>query len=268
MAAENGFQKAALITGASSGIGYELAKLCLKDGYRLVLVARSKTRLDEVARKLDPEKKSKIVVLPKDLSNLSSAREIFDETQGEGLDIDLLVNNAGFGTYGPFVDGDMKKELEMIQLNVLALTALTKLYLPGMVQRKRGRVMNVASTAAFQPGPLMAVYYATKAYVLSFSEALANELKGSGVSVTALCPGPTETGFQAAAKMEDSKLVASGQVKMMDAQTVAEAGYRGLMSGKSVVVPGLQNKVMIQAVRFFPRAMITSIVRKVQERTK
>ena len=266
--AENGKTKAALITGASSGIGYELAGLAKKDGYRLVLIARSKPRLDELARKLDPEGKSKILVLPKDLSATNAAREVYDEVKGEGLDIDLLVNNAGFGLYGPYVETDGRKEQEMILLNVLALTNLTKLFLPAMVKRGRGRVLNVASTAAFQPGPLMAVYYATKAYVLSYSEALANEVAGTGVTVTVLCPGPTETGFAQAANAEKSKLFASGQMKMMDAATVARIGYRAAMCGKTVVVPGLQNKVMVQSVRLAPRKMLTSIVRKIQERAR
>lgn len=257
--------KAALITGASSGIGYELAKLALQDGYALVLVARNKAKLDEVAKTLDPTGKARIVVLPKDLSLTQSSRELADELKGQDLEVELLVNNAGFGMYGPFVDADPKREIEMIQLNILSLTTLTKQFLPGMVARKRGRIINLASTAAFQPGPLMAVYYASKAYVLSFSEALANELAGTGVTVTALCPGPTETGFQSAAKMEHSKLVSSGQVKMMSAEVVARAGYRAAQCGKTVVIPGLQNAIMAQSVRFAPRKLVTSLVRKMQE---
>jgi short-subunit dehydrogenase len=263
---ENGNSKVALVTGASSGIGLELARLAHKDGYRLVLVARSKPRLDELARMLDP--KGRIVVLPKDLAATNAPREIFDELKGRGLDVDLLVNNAGFAVYGPYVETDGKREQEMIQLNILALTNLTKLFLPGMVKRGRGRVINVASTAAFLPGPLMAVYYATKAYVLSYSEALANEMKGTGVTVTALCPGPTETGFAHTAKVENTRLFASGQVHVMDAATVARIGYEAAVCGKTVVVPGFQNKLVVQSGRITPRNILTEIVRRVQERTK
>ena len=259
--------KTALITGASSGIGQEFAKLLHAEGYKLVLVARNRSRLEEFAKQLDPEGKAGIRIVPKDLSAISAAAELGAELSTVGVEIDLLVNNAGFGMWGPFVEMAAEREIEMVQLNVVSVTTLTKEFLPGMVKRGRGGVLNVASTAAFQPGPLMAVYYASKAYVLSFSEALANEVKGTGVHVTALCPGPVETGFQKAAKMEDSKLVASGQVKMMDARTVAVAGYRGLLAGKAIVIPGFQNRLMANSIRFLPRGLVTTVVRKAQERT-
>jgi uncharacterized protein len=177
----------------------------------------------------------------------------------------VLVNNAGYASYGLFAQTEAEAQLRMIQLNVSALTALTRAWLPGMLARGWGRVLNVASTAAFQPGPLMAVYYATKAYVLSFSEALADETRGSGVSVTCLCPGPTQTGFQARAQMEESRLVKGKRI--MDSRAVARAGYAGLMAGRSVVIPGLKNKVLAQSVRLLPRRTVTTLVRSAQERS-
>ena len=184
--------------------------------------------------------------------------------EARGIDVDVLVNNAGYALYGAFTETDLADELAMIQVNIVALTHLTKLLVRKMVARKDGRVLNVASTAAFQPGPLMAVYYATKAYVLSFSEALANELSGTGVTVTALCPGPTKTGFQARAQMEESKLVRGKEI--MTSETVARAGYAGMMKGKTVVIPGMSNKMLAQAVRFLPRNTVTKMVRNAQER--
>ena len=199
-----------------------------------------------------------------DLSSPSSPRTIVETVAAQGREIDVLVNNAGYGLFGRFLETSLDTELDMIQVNIVALTHLTKLLVRKMVARKEGRVLNVASTAAFQPGPLMAVYYATKAYVLSFSEALANELVGTGVTVTALCPGPTKTGFQARAQMEESKLVRGKEI--MTAETVARAGYAGLMKGKTVVIPGMSNKMMAQAVRFLPRNTVTKLVRNAQER--
>jgi short-subunit dehydrogenase len=202
-------------------------------------------------------------VLAYDLAQPAVPAQIAARLQQDDLAIEVLVNNAGFATYGPFIATDLATELEMIQVNVVALTQLTKLLLPGMVQRRSGRILNVASTAAFQPGPLMAVYYATKAYVLSFSEALANEVRGSGVRVTALCPGPTRSGFQSRAQMEGSRLVRG---ELMDAATAARAGYAGLMQGKTVVIPGLRNRLLVEVVRFTPRALVTQVVRRMQER--
>ena len=246
----------ALITGASGGIGLELARIFAREGSALVLVARNRRRLEEIAAELKP---AQVRVIAKDLS-VSGAAE---ETHAEVPQVDVLVNNAGFGVYGKFAETPLEDELGMMQLNMTALVILTKLYLPAMIAARKGRIMNVASTAAFQPGPLMAGYYATKAFVLSFSEAIANELEGTGVTVTALCPGPTATGFQERGKMENSGLV-KGK-KIMDARTVAEVGYRAMMSGKPVVIPGLGNKLLAQSVRFSPRSMVTKIVRKMQE---
>jgi short-subunit dehydrogenase len=253
----------ALVTGASGGIGEELARLFAADGHSLVLVARSRDKLERLASELKEKHRVAARVLPADLSRAESPREIFEELGGAGVSIDALVNNAGFGSYGPFAETDLKQELEMLQVNVVALTHLTKLFLPAMLARRRGYVMNVASTAAFQPGPLMAVYYASKAYVLSLSEALSNECGGTGVRVSALCPGPTETGFVAAAGMGDSKLFDRA---VMDARTVAAAGYRGLLAGKPVVIPGLRNNLLARSIGFFPRGLVTKVVRGIQEK--
>ena len=183
-----------------------------------------------------------------------------------GLSVDVLVNDAGFGVYGPFAETAIGKELEMIQVNVMALTHLTKLLLAGMRARRAGRILNVASTAAFQPGPLMAVYYASKAYVLSFTEALANELAGSGVTVTALCPGPTITEFQKHAGVAQTRLFRS--MLVMNASEVARAGYEGMLRGKRLVIPGVGNRLLVQALRVSPRSFVTAAARRVQESKK
>ncbi len=253
----------ALVTGASSGIGLELAMLLAKDRHDLVLVARGRDRLDSVARGLTGEFGVAATVLTADLTDPSAPIDIALALAEQKLSIDVLVNNAGFGVYGFFAQTPLEKELAMIQVHITALTHLTKLLLPGMLERRRGRILNVASTAAFQPGPLMAVYYATKAYVLSFSEALANETAGTGVTVTALCPGPTITEFQKQAGLEMTRLFKSPLV--MDAPTVARAGYEGMMRGKRVVVPGATNRTLVQALRVTPRRLVTAIARRVQE---
>jgi hypothetical protein len=253
----------ALVTGASGGIGEELARLFAADGHDLVLVARSRDRLERLAGQLEERHGVAARVLAADLSRAEAPGEIFAELAGAGVRLDALVNNAGFGSYGLFAETDLKSELDLLRVNVVALTHLTKLFLPGMIARGRGYLMNVASTAAFQPGPLMAVYYASKAYVLSLSEALANECAGTGVRVSALCPGPTETGFVAAAGMEQSKLFDRGA---MTARDVAAAGYRGLLDGKAVVIPGLRNSLVARTVGLFPRGLVTKVVRAVQEK--
>jgi len=250
----------ALITGASSGIGYELAKLFARDGYDLALVARDRQKLDALAQAMRRQHGISASVLPADLSLPEAPETVWRAL--EASPVDVLVNNAGFGAYGAFARTELAEQLRMIQVNATALTHLTRLFLPGMIQRGRGKILNVASTAAFQPGPLMAVYYASKAYVLSFSEAVANELRGSGVSVTALCPGPTTTDFQRRAGIERTRLMRG---RIMDAETVARAGYRGLLSGRTVVVPGLRNRLLSVAVRLPPRDAVTQMVRSIQE---
>ena len=255
--------KTALITGASGGIGYELALLFARDGFDCILIARSQDKLKELADRLEREHRIKTLVIARDLSRPSAVDEIYEEVSAASMQVEVLVNNAGFPVFGLFHETDLQVELEMLQVNVIALTALTKLFLKPMVERRSGRILNLASTAAFEPGPLMAVYYASKAYVLSFSEALANELRGTGVTVTALCPGPTRTGFQKRGVMEDSRLV-RGQIA--DARSVALAGYRGLLAGKSIVIPGFSNRLVPWIVRVSPRSMVTRVVRRMQDR--
>ncbi|WP_411334168.1 SDR family NAD(P)-dependent oxidoreductase [Metabacillus indicus] len=252
--------KTVLITGASDGIGKELAYKYAQDGYRLVLAARSEEILQKLAEELKP---APVIVKRKDLSDMNQVRELYEELKAESVQVDVLVNNAGFGLYGEFVRTSAEEELNMIDLNIKSITLLAKLFAPDMAARGSGHILNVASTAAFQPGPLMAVYYATKAYVLSFSEAIENELKGTGVSVSVLCPGPTKTGFSDRANLGQSKLFKSG---VMDVKEVADAAYKGLHKKKTVIIPGLKNKMLAAAVRFMPRKTVTGVVRKTQER--
>jgi uncharacterized protein len=256
--------RTALITGASGGIGYELAKLFAKDHHNLILVARSGSKLTQFADEM--QRQFGIVAKPitADLSGAGAAQALFDRVQQENLSVDFLVNNAGYGVHGEFAHIPLEESLGQIQLNISALTALTRVFLNPMIQRRSGRILNVASTAAFQAGPLMAVYYASKAYVLSFSEALANELKPSGVTVTCLCPGPTETGFQERAAMGNSRLVKFG---MMSGKSVALEGYRAMLAGKPLVIAGFRNWLVAESVRFAPRKMVTAVSRKLAEKT-
>lgn len=256
-------RETALITGASTGIGLDFARLMAPE-FDLIITARNKARLGEIAQELQAKHGNRVHVIPADLVNPAAPQTLFDEAARRGLRVDALINNAGFGAYGEFKDIPWQIEAEMIQVNITALTQLTRLFLPGMIERKHGRVMNVASTAGFQPGPLMAVYYATKAYVISFSEAIANELKGTGVTVTCLAPGATATEFAARADMEKSRLFKMGRMKSID---VARTGYRAMMSGKTLAIPGVKNLVMAESVRFAPRKLVTAIARSVQERT-
>ncbi len=255
-------KKTTLITGASSGIGLELARIFAQEGSDLFLVARNETKLLQLKSELESKHNISVHVFPKDLSQPSAPEELYHLTKEYHLQVNTLVNNAGFGTYGFFKDTKLQEELNMIQVNISSLTALTKLFLPQMITQKSGKILNVASTAAFQPGPLMAVYFTTKAYVLSFSEALANELKGTGITVTTLCPGPTETEFQKRSQMNSGSLF-TGNIPT--AKSVAEVGYSGLMKGKTVVIPGWKNTTLTFLNRFVPRTVATAIVRRLQE---
>jgi len=254
----------ALITGASSGIGLELAKIFARESHDLALVARSHDKLKSIAEDIQQTYSVQVKYYTKDLSISSAPEEIFEALQSEGGNIDVLVNNAGFGWRGEFAKMELTDALGMIQVNITTLTHLTRLFLPGMIERKRGKILNVASTAAFQPGPLMATYYASKAYVLSFSEALAEELQGTGVTVTALCPGPTATGFGKRAGFTNEKIF--GDVLSMDSRTVAINGYKGLMNGKSLVVSGWKNWLGTQLIRFIPRPLPAKMIKKVQQK--
>ncbi len=256
----------ALITGASNGIGLELAKIHASKGGNLVLVARNKTKLDELKETLENQYKISVYTIGKDLSETNAALDVYNETKAQNIQIDYLINNAGFGSFGMFTDADWNKELQMINLNITTLTQFTHLYLKDMLARKSGKIMNVASTAAFQSGPTMAVYYATKAYVLSFSEAVDNEVKGKGVTITTLCPGATESGFQAAAAMEESALV-KGK-KLPTSEEVAEYGYKAMLKGKTVAIHGTMNYILANAVRFMPRFIVVAVTRKIQDKAK
>jgi hypothetical protein len=256
----------ALITGASGGIGYELAKLFARDGHNLVLVARSAGKLEQFADELQRDYGISAKSIALDLTAASAPRFIFDQLQSDGVTVDILVNNAGYGVQGKFAKVSLEDNLGQIQLNITALTHLSKLLVGPMIERRSGKILNVASTAGFQPGPLMSVYYATKAYVISFSEALANELLGTGVTVTCLCPGATDTGFQGRAGLENTLLFK--KLRPMDARTVARDGYRGLMAGKPVVISGFRNWLLAESVRFSPRWLVTAVSRKVLERAK
>jgi hypothetical protein len=255
----------ALITGASSGIGLELARLFAQDKHDLVLVARHVDALERLGEELVARHGIRYWVIGADLADPAASTTIVDRIPQAALPVTALVNNAGFGTAGPFAATDLATEVALLQVNVVALTALTKLLLPSMLAQRSGRILNVASTAAFQPGPFMAVYYASKAYVLSFSEALAEELTGSGVTVTALCPGPTRTqflsraGLAGVARFERNPLV-------MAALPVAAAGYRGLLRGTRVVIPGVGNKLVALGTRLSPRRAVVKISRFILER--
>jgi short-subunit dehydrogenase len=256
--------KTALITGASSGIGRELTKLFARDGYNLVLIARRAPQLVQFAEELTAEFGISVKVIAEDLSVPHSPDDIFSVLQQESITIDVLVNNAGFGVYGAFTATDLRKELELLQVNIVSLTHLTKLFLQDMIKKGEGRILNVASTGAFEPGPFMSIYYASKAYVLAFSEGLAHELRGSGVTVTVLCPGPTRTGFQQRAGIEKLRILGNGVV-IMNAKAVAFKGYRGLMANKIVVIPGLINKLLAIGVKILPRRWSTHIVGNIQK---
>ncbi len=252
-----------LVTGASSGIGLELARCFAAEGSRLVLVARNTSALDKLAEELRRNYKVEAIVLTADLSLPETPRKICSELKGRGIVADVLVNNAGFGAHGLFSELPLQRQLEMIQVNVTALTELTGLFLPGMVERHRGGVLNVASVAGFVPGPGMAVYYATKAFVLSFSEALAGELAGTGVKVMALCPGPTTTNFGNVAHFNDNndnaRLV---RVASMTAEEVAVKGHRAFRGGRVVAVSGWRNRLLVLLIRLTPRLLVRRITRK------
>lgn len=249
-------KKTALITGATSGLGYEFVQLLAKEQYNLIVVARNEEKLLSIKSEFPL---LNVTTIPMDLSKPGSVRKLVEEIQEKELQVDVLINNAGFGLLGKFDELNVEKQLEMIQLNISALTELTHAFLPQMKKQKFGQIMNVASTAAFQPGPMMAVYYATKAYVLSFSEALVEELAGTGVTVTTLCPGATKTNFGSVANVEKTKMFS----KAMDATTVAALGYNGMKNGKRVVITGSSNKIGATAAKFLPRSTAAKIAKYV-----
>ena len=253
--------RTALVTGASSGIGRAMSFLFAKDGIGLVITARNENALMDLQKEINSQYPAvPVTIISCDLSETGAAQVLYNNIQSMGISIDYLINNAGFGDTGWFVQTQWSKNEQMIQLNITALTALCQLFVPGMKQRQFGRVLNVASTAAFQPGPTMAVYFATKSYVLHFSEAINSELKGTGVSVTALCPGPTETNFANAAGFKDGGLFDSKK-KFPTAEEVAAFGYRALMQQQSVAIHGIMNYIMANSGRFFPRNWVVAITK-------
>ena len=254
----------ALVTGGSSGIGRELARLLAADGHTLILVARSRERLEGVASELGGEYRVPVHVVPDDLSDSRSPRRIADAIRALGLTPDFLVNNAGFGMLGVFAQQDEAQLSGMVQVNMASLVMLTRLLLPDMIARGSGRIMNVASVAGFMPGPLMAVYYATTAFVISFSEALDSELRGTGVSVTCLCPGPTRTEFQKRSGMHRLNFF-KGPFSM-DVGPVARKGYAAMMRGRTLVLPGIANRMLPVVLRFIPRSVVPRLVYSIQSR--
>ena len=251
-----------LITGASSGIGYEFAKVCAENKHNLILIARSSQKLQELKSQLEKEHPIQIHLISKDLSHPSAPQEIFDEIKHLDLNVEILINNAGFGNHGPFQTTDWQTESDMIQVNVTTLTHLTKLFLPSMIENNSGKILTVASTAAFFPGPYMAIYYATKAFVLSFSESLAEELADTNVTVTCLAPGQTQSNFQNTAQLRNARMF---QGDLPTAQQLAQYGYRELMNGTRVAVYGYLNKAATILANFIPRTLRAKIVKRVQK---
>lgn len=254
---------AIVVTGASTGIGREFAHLCARDGFDVVLVARSQPQLESVAAEIRQQTLRSVLVIAKDLAQPGAAQDVFNRVLESGMPVEGLINNAGFGLLGRFWELDAQQQIDMLQLNVVALTELTRLFLPGFIERRRGRILNVASTAAFQPGPLMSVYYASKAYVVSFSAAVHNEAREFGVTVTALCPGATRTEFQNRAGLSGSRLFNTGWV--MDSATVARVGLRAMKRGKPLVIAGRMNALMAFLTRFAPLQLTASMARRFQE---
>ncbi|MCZ6468546.1 MAG: SDR family oxidoreductase [Candidatus Dadabacteria bacterium] len=248
-----------LITGASSGIGMGLAKLFAADGSDLVLVARREDRLNELAEELKSEHGIEVHVLPKDLSKKTSPKEIFNHLKKEKIEIDVLVNNAGFGSRGTVSELDTDLQVDMVQVNAAALTHLTSLFLPGIIERGQGGILNVGSLAGFQPGPNLAVYFATKAYVLSFTEALAEEISNPNIKVSCFAPGPVKTEFGEKSDLEDSLLF---KLSLMDLEPAVKAGYEGFRKGKTIVIPGLKQQIVPFLNRFTPRLIVRKIAKK------
>ena len=263
MAANPQKRPTALITGASAGIGAELAKVFAAHDHDLVLVARRRDALEALAGTLEGKHGVTATVIVDDLGDPEAPERIFAAVRDARIEVDVLVNNAGFGLGGEFSETPIEREITMVQVNVTALMHLTKLFVAPMLKRRAGYVMNVASTAAFFPGPLQSVYYASKAFVLSFSQAVAEELAPSGISVTCLCPGPTETEFAQVAGMKSVRLP---NLDVADAADVAEFGYQALMSGTRVAVPGAKNKLVVQAQRFVPRRLVARAMERMQRR--
>jgi short-subunit dehydrogenase len=256
-------QKFALITGATSGIGYELAKLFAKDKYNLIIVARNAQELARTSEELKQQYGIEVRTIGKDLFEKEAPFEVYDEVRNQGIQVDVLVNNAGQGQYGEFVETDINRELDIIQLNISAYVVLTKCFLKEMVQRNEGKILNVASIASKLPGPLQSVYHATKAFVLSFTEAIQSEIKDTNVTITSLMPGATDTDFFNKADMENAKLVQ--ETKLSDPVKVAKDGYEALMSGDHKIISGLKNKAQVAMGNMLPDDKVANIMHKQME---
>ncbi len=252
--------KTALITGASQGLGKELAIVFARNGYNVVIIARHKDALEEVAHELSQNYKTEVTVLPHDLSKTNAAEEIVKYLQEKQIEIDILVNNAGFGNYGYFWETDLDEEEGLIQVNITSLVTLTKLLLPKMIAKDEGKILNVASVAAFMAGPMTPLYYASKAFVLSFSQGLSEQLRDTHVTCTVVCPGPTKTHFRWHGEDDKPRKVKLPFEGGMKAAVVAEIAYDGLMSSKQVVIPGFINQAIVAIVHFLPRALVARIV--------
>ncbi len=257
-----------LITGASKGIGLELAYIFAKNKHNLILVARTRELLDKIKADLINKYEILVEVIVEDLTKENVAKDIYNYTKAKKLNVDVLVNNAGFGDYGNFVDTSISKNQDMVQLNIVTLTELSHYYLKDMIKNKSGKIMNVASIASFLPGPLMATYYATKSYVLSFTEALSKELKNTGVSVTALCPGTTRTNFFDVANANEKNSNLLKNMKPADPYKVALYGYKKLMKKKVIALYGGTNKLLVFLIRFVPRSLVRSVAYRIQSKRK
>jgi uncharacterized protein len=255
-------QPYAVITGASSGIGFEIAELFAKDGVHLILIARQQDVLHQMADRFREKYNIQVIVMRCDLSRVEEALEVYQQVKKLRLHVQYLVNSAGFGDFGYFIETDWKKENEMINLNISTLTYFTKVFAQDMVKHGKGKILNLGSTASFLPGPLMAVYFATKGYVLQLCVALAEELKGTGVTITTLCPGPTESGFQATAHMSESKIVRGKNLP--SSKEVAEFGYKAMMAGKTTAIHGRRNAFFVMLSRILPMSVVAQMVRKAQ----
>lgn len=255
--------KTALITGASSGIGKALANQFAENNYDLVVVAENGSKLSEAAGEFRNNYKVKVKEITKDLAKEDAPAELYNQIRGENIQIDVLVNNAGVGQKEKFHETDIEKDIRIIRLNIEALVRLTKLFLRDMVDRGEGKILNLGSVAGFQPGPLLAVYHSSKAFVNSFSEALNDELKDTGVTITVLCPGPTDTEFFDKADMENARILEDGIV--MEPEEVAEIGYEALMEEERIIIPGMSNKVLTFTRRLIPKSLQASIHKKLYE---
>ena len=263
---ENTGNKFALITGATGGIGYELANLFAKDKYNLIIVARHEDELNKTVAELSSQFGIRVIPLAKDLFNPEAAFEVYNEVKAQGIDVEVLVNDAGQGQYGFFSDTDIRRELDIVQLNISSLLVLTKMFLKDMLSRRSGKILQVASIAGKLPGPLQSVYHATKAFVLSHTESLVNELKDTGVTITALMPGATETDFFNKADAENTKMVQEGSLS--DPVDVAKDGYEALMSGESRIISGLKNKAMVGMSSVMPDNLVAEQMRKQMEQSE